>query len=60
MFRRKLADGARNTASERLGESTLSHVLDEVYGGSPIKMLVHVAEQRKLSTAELARIRARC
>jgi predicted transcriptional regulator len=43
---------------ETAGESTLSRVLDKIYGGSPIKMLAHLMEQRKLSAAELARMRA--
>jgi predicted transcriptional regulator len=43
---------------ETAGESTLSRVLDKIYGGSPIKMLAHLVEQRKLSAAELARMRA--
>jgi BlaI family penicillinase repressor len=44
--------------AETAGESTLSRVLDKIYGGSPIKMLAHLMEQRKLSAAELARMRA--
>ena len=43
---------------ETAGESTLSRVLDKIYGGSPIKMLAHLVEQRKLSAAELVRMRA--
>ena len=43
---------------ETAGESTLSRVLDKIYGGSPIKMLAHLVEQRTLSAAELARMRA--
>jgi BlaI family penicillinase repressor len=43
---------------ETAGESTLSRVLDKIYGGSPIKMLAHLVEQRKLSAAELTRMRA--
>ena len=43
---------------ETAGESTLSRVLDKIYGGSPIKMLAHLVEQRKLSAGELARMRA--
>ena len=43
---------------ETAGESTLSRVLDKIYGGSPIKMLAHLVEQRTLSSAELARMRA--
>jgi BlaI family transcriptional regulator, penicillinase repressor len=44
--------------AETAGESTLSRVLDKIYGGSPIKMLAHLVEQRKLSKGELARMRA--
>jgi BlaI family transcriptional regulator, penicillinase repressor len=44
--------------AETAGESTLSRVLDKIYGGSPIKMLAHLMEQRKLSESELARMRA--
>ncbi len=44
--------------AETAGESTLSRVLDKIYGGSPIKMLAHLMEQRKLSAADLARMRA--
>ncbi len=44
--------------AETAGESTLSRVLNKLYGGSPIKMLAHLVEQRKLSAAELARMRA--
>lgn len=44
--------------AETAGESTLSRVLDKIYGGSPIKMLAHLVEQRKLSAGELARMRA--
>lgn len=44
--------------AETAGESTLSRVLDKIYGGSPIKMLAHLMEQRKLSAPELARMRA--
>jgi predicted transcriptional regulator len=43
---------------ETAGESTLGRVLDKIYGGSPIRMLAHLIEQRKLSAAELARMRA--
>ena len=39
------------------GESALGRVLDKIYGGSPIKLLAHLVEQRKLSDAELARMR---
>jgi BlaI family penicillinase repressor len=43
---------------ETAGESTLSRVLDKIYGGSPIKMLAHLVEQRSLSPEELSRMRA--
>jgi predicted transcriptional regulator len=42
---------------ETVGESTLGRVLDKIYGGSPIKLLAHLVDQRKLSAAELARMR---
>ena len=42
---------------EQAGESALGRVLDKVYGGSPIKLLAHLVEQRRLSQAELARMR---
>jgi predicted transcriptional regulator len=42
---------------EMAGESALGRVLDKIYGGSPIKLLAHLVEQRKLSDAELARMR---
>ena len=42
---------------EKAGESVLGRVLDKVYGGSPIKLLAHLVEQRRLSEAELARMR---
>jgi predicted transcriptional regulator len=32
-------------------------VLDKIYGGSPIKLLAQLVEQRKLTDAELARMR---
>src|SRR5215216_3757961 len=34
---------------ETAGESALGRVLDKVYGGSPIKLLAHLVEQRGLS-----------
>ena len=43
--------------AEMAGESALGRVLDKIYGGSPIKLLAHLVEQRKLSDAELARMR---
>ena len=42
---------------ETVGESTLGRVLDKVYGGSPIKLLAHLVEQRRLSEKELDRMR---
>lgn len=42
---------------EMAGESVLGRVLDKIYGGSPIKLLAQLVEQRKLSDAELARMR---
>ena len=44
--------------AEMAGESALGRVLDKIYGGSPIKLLAQLVEQRKLSDAELARMRA--
>lgn len=43
--------------AEKAGESALGRVLDKVFGGSPIKLLAHLVERRKLSDAELARMR---
>jgi BlaI family transcriptional regulator, penicillinase repressor len=42
---------------EAAGESALSRVLDKIYGGSPIKLLAHLVDQRRLSEKELARMR---
>jgi BlaI family transcriptional regulator, penicillinase repressor len=42
---------------ETAGESVLGRLLDKVYGGSPIKLLAHLVEQRRLSETELARMR---
>ncbi|HEY8165507.1 MAG TPA: BlaI/MecI/CopY family transcriptional regulator [Gemmatimonadaceae bacterium] len=42
---------------ETAGESALGRVLDKIYGGSPIKLLTHLMEQRRLSDKELARMR---
>ena len=44
-------------AAEKAGESALSRVLDKIYGGSPIKLLAHLVDQKKLSEKELARMR---
>jgi predicted transcriptional regulator len=43
--------------AEAAGETALVRVLDKIYGGSPIKLLAHLVEQRKLSEAELGRMR---
>jgi BlaI family penicillinase repressor len=43
--------------SETAGESVLGRVLDKVYGGSPIKLLAHLMDQKRLSKKELARMR---
>jgi predicted transcriptional regulator len=43
--------------AEMAGESALGRVLDKIYGGSPIKLLAQLVEQRKLSDAELTRMR---
>jgi BlaI family transcriptional regulator, penicillinase repressor len=43
--------------AETAGESTLSRVLDKIYGGSPIKLLAHLVEKRRLSEKELVRMR---
>lgn len=42
---------------ETAGESALGRVLDKVYGGSPIKLLAHLMDQRKLSEKEITRMR---
>ena len=42
---------------EAAGESALGRVLDKVYGGSPIKLLAHLMDKRRLSEKELARMR---
>ena len=39
------------------GESALGRLLDKIYGGSPIKLLAQLVEQRRLSEAELSRMR---
>ncbi len=43
--------------AETAGESALSRVLDKIYGGSPIKLLAHLVDQRRLSEKELGRMR---
>ena len=42
---------------EKAGESALTRVLEKIYGGSPIKLLAHLVEQRRLSETELTRMR---
>ena len=42
---------------EVAGKSALGRVLDKIYGGSPIKLLAHLVNQRRLSDKELARMR---
>jgi predicted transcriptional regulator len=42
---------------EVAGESVLRRALDKIYGGSPIRLLAHLVEQRRLSEAELERMR---
>jgi predicted transcriptional regulator len=44
-------------APEAAGESALGRVLDKIYGGSPIKLLAHLVQQKRLSPKELARMR---
>ncbi|HTD82971.1 MAG TPA: BlaI/MecI/CopY family transcriptional regulator [Gemmatimonadaceae bacterium] len=43
--------------AETAGESALQRVLDKIYGGSPIKLLAHLMDQKRLSKKELARMR---
>jgi predicted transcriptional regulator len=43
---------------ETAGETALGRVLDKVYGGSPIKMLAHLMEHRRMSEKDLERMRA--
>src|SRR5688572_16771806 len=42
---------------ETAGESALGRVLDKIYGGSPLKLLTHLVEQRRLSDKDLERMR---
>lgn len=42
---------------EQAGESALGRVLEKIYGGSPIKLLAHLMDQRRLSDKELERMR---
>lgn len=43
--------------AETAGKSALDRLLDKVYGGSPLKLLAHLVEDRKLSEKDLARMR---
>jgi BlaI family penicillinase repressor len=43
--------------AETAGESALSRVLNKIYGGSPIKLLAHLVEHKRLSEKELERMR---
>lgn len=43
--------------AEAAGETVLGRVLDKIYGGSPIKLLAHLVDQKRLSEKELARMR---
>jgi BlaI family penicillinase repressor len=44
-------------APEAAGESALGRVLDKIYGGSPIKLLAHLMQQKRVSPKELQRMR---
>ncbi len=44
-------------AAEAAGESVLDRVLDKIYSGSPIKLLTHLIEQKKIPPKELAKMR---
>jgi predicted transcriptional regulator len=43
--------------AETVGESALGRVLNKIYGGSPIKLLAHLVEHKRLSEKELERMR---
>ncbi len=43
--------------AETAGESALGRVLNKIYGGSPIKLLAHLVEHKRLSEKELQRMR---
>ena len=43
---------------ETAGESMLDRVLEKLYGGSPVKLLAHLVDHKKLSEQELERMRA--
>jgi BlaI family penicillinase repressor len=42
---------------ETAGESALGRVLDKIYGGSPLKLLAHLVEHRRMSSSEIERMR---
>ena len=44
-------------AAEAAGETALGRVLNKIYGGSPIKLLAHLVQQKRLSEKELTRMR---
>ena len=44
-------------AAEAAGETALRRVLNKIYGGSPIKLLAHLVQQKRLSEKELERMR---
>jgi BlaI family transcriptional regulator, penicillinase repressor len=44
--------------AERAGRTALRRIVDKIYGGSPIRLLAHLVEQRRLSADELARMRS--
>ena len=44
-------------APEAAGESALGRVLDKIYGGSPIRLLAHLVQQKRLWPKELERMR---
>ncbi|CAN5245023.1 BlaI/MecI/CopY family transcriptional regulator [soil metagenome] len=43
--------------AEAAGESALARILDKIYGGSPIKLLAHLVDQKRLSEKERERMR---
>ena len=43
--------------AETAGESVLGRVLDKIYGGSPIKLLTHLIEQKKIPAKDLEKMR---
>lgn len=44
--------------AEGAGKNALGRILDKIYGGSPIRLLAQLIEQRRLSSDELQRMRA--